>query len=307
MPEILVRNQNQFFTAHEKIFTSIEKSWSSGIKTQGDYKELCPEFYCSSSFLINLKEAQAVGDETLCDVELPSWAENPEHFIETMREALESDYVSQNLHHWIDFIFGYKQKGGNNANIFPDTCYGVNWATLKVNLEKEAYEIICKEFGQCPEQLFFVPHPCRVFRFDPQAFPAPDMENQVSMLEKYLNTLQNTHQQKINSMLDQYNKSKEKILNAHNKKADYLKAKICDLSEHIRQVTEEIDQAERNRSKDHEQILNLQPSREVIRPRKTPSVPSKQGDTYVKEVPKKGIEHIVKSRKIQSKTPTKPH
>lgn len=32
-------------------------------------------------------------------------------FCRKLRQAMESEHVSRNLHHWIDLIFGYKQKG----------------------------------------------------------------------------------------------------------------------------------------------------------------------------------------------------
>ena len=41
---------------------------------------------------------------------LPPWANSAEEFIRIQREALESDYVSQNLHHWIDLIFGMSMR-----------------------------------------------------------------------------------------------------------------------------------------------------------------------------------------------------
>lgn len=46
------------------------------------------------------------------DVVLPPWAKgSAREFIKKHREALESDYISEHLHHWIDLIFGCKQRG----------------------------------------------------------------------------------------------------------------------------------------------------------------------------------------------------
>ena len=45
------------------------------------------------------------------DVGLPPWCQNdPYLFVIYLREAFESQYVSQALCGWIDYIFGYKQR-----------------------------------------------------------------------------------------------------------------------------------------------------------------------------------------------------
>ena len=56
-------------------------------------------------------------------VSLPKWARTPEEFLRKHREALESDYVSKNLHKWIDLIFGIKQCSIEDNNVFHPVTY----------------------------------------------------------------------------------------------------------------------------------------------------------------------------------------
>lgn len=96
-------------------------------------------------------------EESVDCVILPPWASDAEDFVRKNREALESEYVSKNLHVWIDLIFGYKQRGQeakNSGNIYPpltyDDCLDLNKVFLT---DKESYEKavdIINNFGQCP-------------------------------------------------------------------------------------------------------------------------------------------------------------
>jgi len=104
--------------------------------------------------------------ETVNDVILPAWAKNAEDFIFKHRKALESEIVSSQLHHWIDLIFGFKQRGEaavEALNVFYHCTYegAIELDAISDPTERKAVESMINNFGQTPSQLLKEPHPKR--------------------------------------------------------------------------------------------------------------------------------------------------
>ena len=164
-----IEMQGGSFDVPERLFHSIPDSWDGVMANGSDLKELIPEMYTLPEMFKNINKYRMGKRQDgiqLGHVELPPWAENSaEKFIAMHREALESDYVSQNLHHWIDLIFGYKQRGDaakEANNIFFYLTYedAIDIESLS-GVERVAAETQIASFGQTPSQLFRNPHPTR--------------------------------------------------------------------------------------------------------------------------------------------------
>ncbi|XP_063249728.1 protein FAN isoform X2 [Prinia subflava] len=170
-PEYMLCLQNGKFDHADRMFNSIAETWKNCLDGATDFKELIPEFYENdSSFLVNslkLDLGKRQGGKMVEDVELPPWASGPDDFLQKSQEALESPYVSEHLHEWIDIIFGYKQKGSEAVaahNVFHPLTYegGVDLNSIMDPNEKVALLTQILEFGQTPKQLFTTPHPQRI-------------------------------------------------------------------------------------------------------------------------------------------------
>ncbi|XP_055684442.1 neurobeachin isoform X17 [Lutzomyia longipalpis] len=181
------------FDHPDRLFSSVSLSWKNCQRDTSDVKELIPEwyflpemFYNSSSYRLGAREDGTI----VSDVELPPWAKSPEEFVRINRMALESEFVSCQLHQWIDLIFGYKQRGPEAVratNVFYYLTYegSVELDTIADPVMREAIENQIRNFGQTPSQLLMEPHPPRssAMHLTPMMFSA--MPDDVCMSLKF--------------------------------------------------------------------------------------------------------------------------
>uniref|UniRef100_A0A4W6EPP6 Neurobeachin n=1 Tax=Lates calcarifer TaxID=8187 RepID=A0A4W6EPP6_LATCA len=157
------------FDHADRTFSSVSRAWRNCQRDTSDVKELIPEFYYLPEMFVNANSYNLGVMEdgsVVSDVELPPWAKSPEEFVRINRLALESEFVSCQLHQWIDLIFGYKQQGPEATralNVFYYLTYegAVNLSSINDPMLREAVESQIRSFGQTPCQLLIEPHPPR--------------------------------------------------------------------------------------------------------------------------------------------------
>uniref|UniRef100_A0A8C9ZXE1 Neurobeachin n=1 Tax=Sander lucioperca TaxID=283035 RepID=A0A8C9ZXE1_SANLU len=193
-------NDNKF-DHPERAFSGIGCSWRNCQRDTADVKELIPEFYYLPEMFVNSNEYElGVRDDgvSVCDVELPAWAKKPEDFVRINRMALESEFVSCQLHQWIDLIFGYKQRGPEAVralNVFNFLSYegAINLDNADA-VQREVIESQIQACGQIPSQLLIEPHPPRssAMHLSPLMFK-DQMQQDVIMVLKFPSNSPVTH------------------------------------------------------------------------------------------------------------------
>ncbi|KAJ4157757.1 beige protein-like 1 [Fusarium falciforme] len=195
---------------------SIPEAWkSASCRNKADVRELIPEFFCLPEFLTNVNGYNFGNRESngakVDHVELPPWAKgDPRIFIAKHREALESPYVSENLHKWIDLVFGYKQRGEaavENLNVFHHLSYrgATDLDSITDAKERAILAGVIHNFGQTPHQVFVRPHParehvrCPIRRLDTGVFSLGCLSN--PLLESHERVASLIHAPKLDRLL----------------------------------------------------------------------------------------------------------
>ncbi|CEG50257.1 Kinase A-anchor protein Neurobeachin and related BEACH and WD40 repeat proteins [Plasmopara halstedii] len=159
--------------ANEPTFNSVADAFRMCTSDDRNMFELTPEFFYlpelfSSARNKTLARHFAPGQDVSMtaslkrDVALPPWAASPYDFVRLHRLALESDYVSSNLHHWIDLIFGYKQNGAMAVDALNTYHIASYPERLDLSTSSDGVRAKLVQRGTVPIQLFRKPHPVRM-------------------------------------------------------------------------------------------------------------------------------------------------
>lgn len=209
LPRLQLQMQGGSFDS--RMLLSIRSLWDYLYTEGNDVMELIPEFFDSDGeFLINIYNTQygrLKNSKMVNDVILPKWAKNHKDFIRINRSALESEYVSNNLHNWIDLIFGYKQRGEMaemHDNLFRPNSYDDYNYNDFTDVKRNAEITNILNSGQTPLQLFRGPHPKKknidILNYELQLNP------QEVIFQKYKQDnekLENDHKAKLHSKYEE--------------------------------------------------------------------------------------------------------
>jgi hypothetical protein len=191
---IFLNLQDGKFDHADRTFHSVSTSWKNSQRDSSDVKELIPEFFYLPEMFLNLNKfnmGKTQDLQAVDNVELPKWAKSAHDFVRINRMALESEFVSCQLHQWIDLIFGYKQRGPEairNYNVFYYLTYegAINLENIDDQVTKQALEAQIKNFGQTPCQLLTEPHPPRSSAISLSPMMFTQHTEDVCMIMKFL-------------------------------------------------------------------------------------------------------------------------
>jgi len=180
--------QSGRFDCPDRLFYDVASTWNGCLNSTSDVKELIPEFFTCPEIFLNTNNFPLGETQTkikINHVKLPPWANNsPHEFVRLNRMALESEYVSNHLHEWIDLVFGYKQRGVEamkSNNVFHYLSYegSVDLDKITSENDRKAIESHIQNFGQTPSQLLLrEPHPRR---FSPEKCWKPLIRDSLSL------------------------------------------------------------------------------------------------------------------------------
>jgi len=167
-----VQLQSNTFDWPDRLLHSVAGAYQHAAGGRGG--ELVPEWFTCADAFRNANRlplgVRSDGD-TVGDVLLPPWADgSAERFVTLHRAALESDIVSQQLHRWIDLVFGVAAaaRGAEAEAALNTRSYSAYEGQVDLRAlaagdanARSVFEDTVEHFGQTPMALFRTRHPAR--------------------------------------------------------------------------------------------------------------------------------------------------